>query len=298
MAQPDILLKQDRISVVGNQQGNGQVDFEVAASEDTDPSVTVNADEAKLALGGQSTDGSVELTDGNGETRVQIGAGGLGAPEMSDDDQVWIDGTAGEIQIKQGSSWGADVTISADPDGDLVSLVALGGNLTSRIQPDIQPRSDDEMEWGPATLGAIQNDSGRAGIARFEPHGRAETSVEVRGDEAMLSLGYSVPAADGTITLGGEKVEIPTFDIEDGEVDREDGDDGDNVVAGAGKKGKIVFDDSKGWKPKIVAENGQLKFMGVAGSNGNSQTFMVIDAKNEEIRTPWTFEDGQSNGGN
>lgn len=295
MAQPDIYLEDDRITVVGDDGGETdggteKGDLEVSANKDDDPSIRLNADWANLTLGGgdgKAPEGDVKLRDGDGNMRVQINAGG-GPRNAPNEDRVWIDGDSGLIDIGEGEENG--ITLETDLEHSWDARIALG---ESRL--NVSRAGGGAASPGAVAIGALRSDgdAGAAGVASFTNHGRAESSVEIRGDEAALALGYSV--VEETFDTGDQEgfgpgvANIPTepeYELVDEVVD--------------GEGGKIIFDDGEGWKPQLIAEDGKIKFIGESGfdteAGESDETFLVIDPENKEIRTPWTFAESGSNG--
>ena len=118
MANPDILLEQDRISVVGGigpeeTGGTERGDLEITTAEGDPASIRLNADRANLTLGGGSgaaPEGDLRLVDENENLRIQVTAetGNRNAPN---DDRVWIDGGTGKITLGDGENEGEGGTI-------------------------------------------------------------------------------------------------------------------------------------------------------------------------------------------
>jgi hypothetical protein len=271
MTDSDILLEKDRVSVVGGDgseevDGRERGDLEVSVGRDASPSVRLNADRANLTLGGgdgNAPEGDVKLLDRGGTTRVQITAERGNQPPG--DDRVWINGGRGEIEL------GVDrgVRISGEGGEFIDAEINVGGPVTG----------DDAIQVvkGAANVTALTDDDGdAAGAASFSDHGRTETAVSIRGDQAALGLGYSV--VERTVDTGAEG----PYGI-GGSVSTEY-----EVVAS--ESGKIYFDDGSGKSIRIIAEDGTLKIGGDSDGDGTyDEEYLVIDTDNREIRTPWTF---------
>ena len=281
MAKSDVLLRDDRVSVVGGgapevEGGRETGDLEVSIGENKDPSVTLNADRANITLGGgdgAAPEGDLKLLDGGERNRVQITAEGGNRPSV-DENRVWIDGGTGELELStERSGEESAVRISADQGEFVDAEINVGGPVTGGTVD------------GAAHITAIagEGDAGPAGTAGFSDYGRIEESVSIRGDSALLSLGYSVTRktvqnapdtdAEGPYGVGGN--------TSSGSITYE---------RVAGENGKIFFDDGHGSNIRVIAEDGKLKIGGDSDYDGEfDQEFLVVDPENKEIRTPWTF---------
>jgi hypothetical protein len=290
MATSDIYLRENRVNVVGSgTEVEGEIErgaLEVSVpGDDRTPSIRMSAEQANLNVGGgdgTSTEGDVRVNDGSGKTRVQVTGADDGNRPGSE--RVWINGGDGSITLGEDLGQvgdGSGIQLRGTTDGDYTGAYLSVG----------EPSSDDELVEsgnGRVELQALTDPqkSGAAGMARFRPHGRSEESVSIRGDQAQISLGYSVTRRQFS---GGNDIDEldeqspygvgPGFDTDTGTgtIDYE-------VVAG--ENGVVRFDDGTGTNFRVVAEDGKLKIRGPAALDTE---YLVIDPQNEEIRTPWSF---------
>lgn len=285
MAESDIFLRENRVNVVGSgTEVEGEIErgaLEVSVpGNDRTPSIRMSAEQANVNVGGgdgTSTEGDVRVNDGSGKTRIQMTGSDDGNRPGSE--RVWINGGNGSITLGADLGEigdGAGIQLRGTTDSDYTGAYISVG----------EPSGDDETTEsgnGRVEIQALTDPqkSGAAGIARFRPYDRSEESVSIRGDQAQISLGYSVTRRQFS---GGDDVDDdspysvgPDLETGTSTVDYE-------VVAG--ENGEVWFDDGSGANFRVVAEDGRLKITGPAALDTE---YLVIDPQNEEIRTPWTF---------
>jgi len=283
MANSDIFLRENRVSVVGTgTEVDGELErgaLEVSVGRNSTPSIRMSAEQANINVGGgdgTSAEGDIRINDGSGTTRIQMTGADDGNRPGSE--RVWINGGNGSIAL--GDLGGrAGIQLKGTVDSDFVEAYLSVG----------EPSSDDEViESGNGRVEVKATTdprrSGAAGMATLRPYGRPEPSVVIRGDQASISLGYSVTertlsGSSGPDTEG--PYEVVGVDHDTRTVEHE-------VVAG--ESGEVWFDDGTGTNLRVVAEDGKLKITGPT-SLDTEGPYLVIDPQNDEIRTPWSIKE-------
>jgi hypothetical protein len=245
MPNPDILLEQDRISVVG---GNGpeetggteRGDLEITTAEGDPATIRLNADRANLTLGGGSggaPEGDLRLRDANENLRIQVTAqtGNRNAPT---EDRVWIDGGKGQIALGDGENdfvhldgENAEVEVR-DFTGDAQARLNNIGLMLSQFtgsdrvvtSPLIDPETRETIRlFGDQARAAIGNNfvSGTLNLYRSGPtdssDGFFHETVAIDGEEARATLGGSDRSGQVTLTDRNDNDRV-TLDAGTGEL--------------------------------------------------------------------------------
>ncbi|MEF8886737.1 MAG: hypothetical protein V5A30_02950 [Haloarculaceae archaeon] len=248
MANPDILLEQDRISVVGGNgpeetNGTERGDLEITTAEGDPASIRLNADRANLTLGGGSgnaPEGDLRLRDENENLRIQVTAetGNRNAPN---EDRVWIDGGKGQITVGDGQNdfvhldgENAEVEVR-DVTGDAQARLNNTGLMLSQftgegpvLAPVIDPETRDTIRlFGDQARAAIGNNfvSGTVNLYRS---GSTDTS------DGFFHETVTIDAEDAQATFGGSD--------RNGQVTLTDRNDNERVQIDGGGGELLLFD--------------------------------------------------------
>lgn len=233
MAKSDIVLKDNRVSVVGggggerDNDGDERGDLEVKAGDGKDPSIRLNADWANLVLGGgegKSTEGDLKIRDSADRNRILATAENNNSAD--DDTRVWLNGangsmtlgSAGEPRIRLD---GTEIGRNANQDRGRIGLLAsyedgrpaeafasafIGVNLSETAGIAVGNRDTDgaivlsedgaPATWINGTQVVVGTRSTAGGISVYGGDGGALTIRDSGGN-----TGAAIDA-DGRLTLG------------------------------------------------------------------------------------------------
>jgi hypothetical protein len=233
MAKSDIILNDNRVSVVGggggerDNDGDERGDLEVTAGDGKDPSIRLNADWANLVLGGgegKSTEGDLKIRDSGDRNRIVATAENNNSAD--DDTRVWMNGangsmtlgSAGEPRIRlDGTEIGRDASqdrgriglLASYEDGrpgEAFASAFIGVNLSETAGIAVGNRNTDgaivlsedgvPATWINGTQVVVGNRSTAGGINVYGGDGDALTVRDSGGN-----TGAAVDA-DGRLTLG------------------------------------------------------------------------------------------------
>ncbi|MFC7133200.1 MULTISPECIES: hypothetical protein [Salinibaculum] len=262
--------------VVSDSRENPRVQVSARRGEKRDPGengVWINGQDGIVQLGQAQGDGTarpwIELRGNTGILDLNSD------PQFRDDFAIRLDPRSADITAGGNSSDPSPGGIKLlDREGDETVLVAAeseGAGAKSRLRLSERGLGGVDLH----TLASETNDPS-AGVATFY-NGDNYDAVEVRGDQAALRLGYSVP--------GGQS-EVPTESV---------GNTSTTFAPGSGASGKILLDDGNagvlagGTVFRVEATEGTLEI----SSTGSRSPFFVIDPDDKSIKTPgdWTFDD-------
>ena len=261
MANPDILLEQDRISVVGGSgpeetNGTERGDLEITASEGDPASIRLNADRANLTLGGGSgraPEGDLKLRDANDNLRIQVTAE-TGNRLARGQDRVWIDGGRGQISL-------------GDGENDFVTLDGENAEVEVRdVTGDTQARLDN---YG-LTLTEFTGRENVVTVPFFSADTRA--TIRVSGDSATADIGNSF--VDGTVNLyrSGDTSEFhKTIAL--------DGKEAQATLGGSNRSGRVTLTDSNdNDRVTLDAGKGELRLYGTPPGGGTDAPEITLEA--------------------
>jgi hypothetical protein len=283
MANPDILLEQDRISVVG---GNGpeetggteRGDLEITTAEGDPASIRLNADRANLTLGGGSgaaPEGDLRLVDENENLRIQVTAetGNRNAPN---DDRVWIDGGTGKITL-------------GDGENDFVHLNGEDAEVEVRdVTGDAQARLNNTG----LMLSQFTGEPGTVVAAPFIPPDTRDT-IRLFGNQGRAAIGNNFVSGSLELYRSGDTSEFhKTVDIdgENGRVVLTDHNDNDRVTLDAGKGELRLYGAPPGSgtdAPEITLEAGQNRAKAyIGGFDRSGQIWLAKQSSGNQLSIP------------
>lgn len=246
MAKADILLRENRVGVVGKgtkkEEGLERGAFEISVGKDDTPSIRMSADQANVNIGGgtgTSTEGDLRLNDADGDTRIQLTAADDGNRPAGGTDRVWINGGDGTLGLgPRATSGNHSVQLTADSEeNDRRFELQLGEYKGVDIFT-----TNPEAGYG----------SGSGAAQFWDEHGTV--GVEIQGNAALLSLGYAY---------------LDTAEFQ-----------GQEVTVFKGKNGRIQLDDGFSGSPaassvfEIRARRGKLEIL----DDVDGETLFVIDS--------------------
>lgn len=297
MAESDILLRNDRVSVISGdgsevEGGREQGDLEVTVGKDADPSVTLNADRANVTLGGgagRATEGDIKLLDTDGRERIKISADSDNGNVTGNENTVSIDGGSGRITLA-GTSGGTDeptIALSGSEGtvklfepgeegvfdtGERVRLVAESteANVQSQL---LFHRGDEEGGVKLYTEEPLSESAQPSGALELYDQG-GNKGIEMKADQASVTLGYSY---------------VKNESVDDSEY-------GFARTFIGGVSGKLFLDDGN---PQLVggsrvfqvwATEGKLE---ISTTDGGDTVFRINPGKEEvEIPGDWKLRSG------
>lgn len=283
MANPDILLEQDRISVVG---GNGpeetggteRGDLEITTAEGDPASIRLNADRANLTLGGGSgsaPEGDLRLRDTNENLRIQVTAetGNRNAPN---DDRVWIDGGTGQITL-------------GDGENDFVHL--NGGDAEIEVR-DVTGDAQARLNNIGLMLSEFTGEPGTVAVAPLVPPDTRDT-IRLFGDQARAAIGNNFVSGSLELYRSGDTSDFhKTVDIdgENGRVTLTDRNDNDRVTLDAGKGELRLYGTPPGSgtdAPEITLEAGQNRAKAyIGGFDRSGQIWLAKQSSGNQLSIP------------
>lgn len=211
MPKPDILLKEDRITVIGSGEDE-KAGLDVTTGENEDPDIRLNPDWANISAGGgggDSSEGDLFLIDKNDRPRVHISAegGNIGGVDRSDwgggNPMVWINGETGVIEL---GDVGDDnrrppVNISAEDGG----FIWLAGDNGTTDPPNISLNGrNSSMNLGGSLLDPeiwLRGSTGTVNVGHQEGSGPMRASMSKRLDNDVFINNSNVAKQSATADI-------------------------------------------------------------------------------------------------
>ena len=262
MANPDILLEQDRISVVGGSgpeetNGTERGDLEITASEGDPASIRLNADRANLTLGGgggRAPEGDLKIRDANENLRIQVSAetGNRTAPG---EDRVWIDGGTGQITLGDGEN---DFVHLDGGDAEIEIRTATGGT-GARLN-----------NFG-LMLSEFTDEPGTATVAPLVPPDTRET-IRLYGNSARAGIGNNFESGSLELFRSGNTAQFhETIDL--------DGEEAQATLGGSNRSGRVTLTDSNdNDRVTLDAGKGELRLYGTPPGSGTDAPEITLEA--------------------
>lgn len=302
MANSDVFLRQDRVSVIGGdgsevEDGRERGDLEVTVGKDAEPSVTLNADWANVTLGGgagKATEGDVRLLQADGRERIKISADSDDGNVTGNDNTVSIDGGSGRITLAPTSrSAGTNTpTIALNGSDGMINLFDPTEegtfDLDERVrlvakssEPNVQSQLlfHGGQEQGGVKLYTeepVSESAQPAGALELYDRG-GNKGIEMKADQASMRLGYSYVERQDFGDLGGRTVSRGvggTLFLDDGNTLQ------DTLVQGAAAA--RIF--------QVRATEGKLE---ISTTNGGDPVFRINPSEKEiEIPGGWKLRSG------
>jgi len=238
MAKPDIFLGESETTVVER--------LEIGVDREESPDIQLKPEVANIHLGGgggNKSEGDVKLFDEDGDSRVQLTAGG---GVEHDTNHVLVDGE--------------EATITVGPFGatEQTGSILLGGYADGA-----------EMDGdGNLRLGGSGGVTGFVELLRLDPDGGYVAGRSVEAPAPSITL----DAEDASATVGGADADgIVNLQNSDGTVTAEvRGDAGQIVTGGQGTAGSILL------------KNDQAKPVGFLEASGDDVVFTAVDGGGNE----------------
>jgi hypothetical protein len=253
MPDPDIFLKDDRITVVGSGIGDVAA-FEVSTGEDSDADIRLNPDWANITAGGGDGDGEGDLVllDREANPRIQLTAERGNKWDPEDENRVWVNGEDGIVKLAANSTQWEEQDIKIDAT---TANIELGGGKRDE---------DDDHGVSEGDVHLLDRDAKTRVQMTAERGNRADDDdnrVWINGEKGLIKLAsvntrwenqdIKLDSANATIEIGGgrrpeDDSDAPNWrGTSEGSVEISDG-DGEVRVELDGASGDVIVSTDEG----------------------------------------------------